>query len=258
MIFDTHAHYLDERFDEDREELINSLVENNVVNVTEVSADRTDFTRVMEIIDKYDMFYGSLGVHPGGVNRLTEEDVRFMITNSAHKKIVAIGEIGLDYHNMENYPTKEEQAEWFVRQMDIAREVKLPIIVHSRDAAKDTIDLMVEHGAKDLGGVIHCYSYSAEMAKSFLDLGYYIGIDGPITFKNGRKNREVVEYVPLDRLVIETDSPYLTPDPFRGQRNNSTYLKYVVEKIAEIKNVSSEEVERVTYENALKLYRIQK
>ena len=258
MIFDTHAHYLDERFDEDRDELINSLVENNVVNVTEVSADRTDFTRVMEIIDKYDMFYGSLGVHPGGVNRLTEEDVQFMITNSAHKKIVAIGEIGLDYHNMENYPTKEEQAEWFVRQMDIAREVKLPIIVHSRDAAKDTIDLMVEHGAKDLGGVIHCYSYSAEMAKSFLDLGYYIGIDGPITFKNGRKNREVVEYVPLDRLVIETDSPYLTPDPFRGQRNNSTYLKYVVEKIAEIKNVSSEEVERVTYENALKLYRIQK
>ena len=258
MIFDTHAHYLDERFDEDRDELINSLVENNVVNVTEVSADRTDFTRVMEIIDKYDMFYGSLGVHPGGVNRLTEEDVQFMITNSAHKKIVAIGEIGLDYHNMENYPTKEEQAEWFVRQMDIAREVKLPIIVHSRDAARDTIDLMVEHGAKDLGGVIHCYSYSAEMAKSFLDLGYYIGIDGPITFKNGRKNREVVEYVPLDRLVIETDSPYLTPDPFRGQRNNSTYLKYVVEKIAEIKNVSSEEVERVTYENALKLYRIQK
>ena len=258
MIFDTHAHYLDERFDEDRDELINSLVENNVVNVTEVSADRTDFTRVMEIIDKYDMFYGSLGVHPGGVNRLTEEDVQYMITNSAHKKIVAIGEIGLDYHNMENYPTKEEQAEWFVRQMDIAREVKLPIIVHSRDAAKDTIDLMVEHGAKDLGGVIHCYSYSAEMAKSFLDLGYYIGIDGPITFKNGRKNREVVEYVPLDRLVIETDSPYLTPDPFRGQRNNSTYLKYVVEKIAEIKNVSSEEVERVTYENALKLYRIQK
>ena len=258
MIFDTHAHYLDERFDEDRDELINSLVENNVVNVTEVSADRTDFTRVMEIIDKYDMFYGSLGVHPGGVNRLTEEDVQFMITNSAHKKIVAIGEIGLDYHNMENYPTKEEQDEWFVRQMDIAREVKLPIIVHSRDAAKDTIDLMVEHGAKDLGGVIHCYSYSAEMAKSFLDLGYYIGIDGPITFKNGRKNREVVEYVPLDRLVIETDSPYLTPDPFRGQRNNSTYLKYVVEKIAEIKNVSSEEVERVTYENALKLYRIQK
>lgn len=258
MIFDTHAHYLDERFDEDREELINSLKENNVVNVTEVSADRTDFTRVMEIIDKYNMFYGSLGVHPGGVNRLTEDDVKFMRDNSIHKKIVAIGEIGLDYHNMENYPTKEEQAEWFVRQMDIAREVKLPIIVHSRDAAKDTIDLMVEHGAKDLGGVIHCYSYSAEMAKSFLDLGYYIGIDGPITFKNGRKNREVVEYVPLDRLVIETDSPYLTPDPFRGQRNNSTYLKYVVEKIAEIKNVSSEEVERVTYENALKLYRIQK
>lgn len=258
MIFDTHAHYLDERFDEDREELINSLKENNVVNVTEVSADRTDFTKVMEIIEKYDMFYGSLGVHPGGVNRLTEDDVKFMRDKSAHKKIVAIGEIGLDYHNMENYPTKEEQAEWFVRQMDIAREVKLPIIVHSRDAAKDTIDLMVEHGAKDLGGVIHCYSYSAEMAKSFLDLGYYIGIDGPITFKNGRKNREVVEYVPLDRLVIETDSPYLTPDPFRGQRNNSTYLKYVVEKIAEIKNVSSEEVERVTYENALKLYRIQK
>ena len=147
MIFDTHAHYLDERFDEDREELINSLKENNVVNVTEVSADRTDFTRVMEIIEKYDMFYGSLGVHPGGVNRLTEDDVKFMRDNSSHKKIVAIGEIGLDYHNMENYPTKEEQAEWFVRQMDIAREVKLPIIVHSRDAAKDTIDLMVEQGA---------------------------------------------------------------------------------------------------------------
>ena len=146
----------------------------------------------------------------------------------------------------------------FKRIFEIARELNMPVIIHSRDAAKDTIDLMVEHGAKDLGGVIHCYSYSAEMAKSFLDLGYYIGIDGPITFKNGRKNREVVEYVPLERLVIETDSPYLTPDPFRGQRNNSTYLKYVVEKIAEIKNVSSEEVERVTYENALKLYRIQK
>lgn len=258
MIFDTHAHYLDERFDEDRDVLVNSLKENNVINVTEVAADRSDFKRVMEIIDKYDMFYGSLGVHPGGVNRLTEEDMDFMRKNAAHEKIVAIGEIGLDYHNMEDYPTKEEQAEWFIRQMDIAREVNLPIIIHSRDAAKDTYDLMVEHKAQDIGGVIHCYSYSAEMAKSFLDLGFYIGVDGPVTFKNGRKNREVVDMVPLDRLVIETDSPYLTPDPFRGQRNNSIYLKYVVEKIAEIKNVSSEEVERVTYENALKMYRIKK
>jgi len=180
----------------------------------------------------------------------------FIKNNASHKKIVAIGEIGLDYHNMENYPSKEIQAKWFVRQMRLAKELKLPIIVHSRDAAKDTYDLMVEHNAKEIGGVIHCYSYSAEMAKNFLNLGYYIGIDGPVTFKNGRKNREVVEAVPLDRLVIETDSPYLTPDPFRGQRNNSTYLKYVVEKIAEIKNVSSEEVERITYENALKLYRI--
>lgn len=256
MIFDTHAHYLDEQFDEDRTELISSFKDNNVYKVTEVSADRSDFEKIINLIDSNDMFYGSLGVHPGGVGILTEEDMDFIKNNASHKKIVAIGEIGLDYHNMENYPSKEIQAKWFVRQMRLAKELKLPIIVHSRDAAKDTYDLMVEHNAKEIGGVIHCYSYSAEMAKNFLDLGYYIGIDGPVTFKNGRKNREVVEAVPLDRLVIETDSPYLTPDPFRGQRNNSTYLKYVVEKIAEIKNVSSEEVERITYENALKLYRI--
>lgn len=263
MIFDTHAHYLDRRFDEDREELIASLKENGVAHVTEVSADAGDFDRIIEHIEKYPQFYGTLGVHPSEVAELTESDMNKIKALSIHERIVAIGEIGLDYH-FDDDPEPEVQKKWFIRQLEIARELNLPIIVHSRDAAKDTYDILLEyHRGKDkeplsgfAGGVIHCFSYSPEMAMEFIKLGYYIGLDGPVTFKNAKASKAVAAIVPEDKLVVETDSPYMAPDPLRGTRNSSENLKYIIAKIAEIRDKSYEEMEEILYNNAKALYNL--
>ena len=263
MIFDTHAHYLDHRFDEDRDELISSFLSCNVGKVVEVSAGAEDIDIIGGFIDKYPNFYGTLGVHPSEVDKLSERDMEKIKKFSSHERIVAIGEIGLDYH-FEDDPEPEIQRKWFIRQLEIARELNMPVIIHSRDAAKETYDILLEHhrgkGKEPLdgfaGGVIHCFSYSPEMAMEFIKLGYYIGLDGPVTFKNAKAAKTVAKIVPEDRLVVETDCPYMAPEPLRGSRNYSGNLKYIIEQIAQIREKSYEEMEDILYNNAKSLYNL--
>lgn len=252
MIIDTHAHYDDSAFDDDREELLGSMQDAGIGRIVNIGSSMDACKRTLELMDKYDFLYGALGVHPGDSGNMTEADIEWIKQQSAHEKCVAIGEIGLDYYW--DQPDKEIQKKWFVRQLYLAGEVKLPVCIHSRDAARDTVDIMRAEHAEEIGGVVHCYSYSRELAKTFLDMGYYFGIGGVVTFKNGRKLQEVVDYVPMDRIVLETDSPYLTPVPFRGKRNDSTKLPYVAEMIAQIKGIRMEAVKEITCRNAHKLY----
>lgn len=254
MIFDTHAHYDDEAFEEDREELLNSLALHGIEAVTNVGACIKTSQNTMNMVDKYPNVYGAIGVHPNETGELDEEGMIWLKEQSSHPKIVAIGEIGLDYYWDE--PDREIQKKWFIRQLDLAREVSLPIIIHSRDAAKDTLDIMKAEKSQELGGVIHCFSYGKEMAREYLNMGFYLGIGGVLTFKNAKKLKEVVEYMPMEQLVLETDCPYLAPVPNRGKRNSSLNLTYVVKEISEIKGISEEEVIKITNQNARTMYRI--
>ena len=232
MIFDTHAHYDDEAFDGDREELLSGLAAGGIGTVVNVGADMASTKTTIALTEKYPFIY--------------------VLAQSG--KIVAIGEIGLDYYWEE--PDHETQKKWFHRQLNLARELKLPVIIHSRDAAKDTLDIMKEEHSGEIGGVIHCFSYGKEMAAEYLKMGFYLGIGGVLTFKNAKKLLEVAEMAPLDRLVLETDCPYLAPVPNRGKRNSSLNLPYVAEKLAEIKKCTPEEIVRATEENARRLYRL--
>jgi len=252
MIIDTHAHYDDKAFDEDRDTLLAGMAEAGISRIVNIGSSLDACRRTLELMDKYNFIYGAIGVHPCDSAELTEESLAWIREVSSHEKCVAIGEIGLDYYWDE--PDRDIQKKWFIRQMDIAREVKLPIVIHSRDAAKETIDIMTAQRAQEIGGVVHCYSYSKELAKTFLDMGFYFGIGGVVTFSNGKKLKEALEYIPMDRIVTETDSPYLAPVPFRGKRNDSTKLPYVIEQIATIKGMSQEDVMQICKENAYKLY----
>ena len=256
MIFDTHAHYDDEAFDTDREELLNSLAGSGVEAVVNVGASIQSTKNTLKLIKKYPFVYGSAGVHPSETGELNEDLLGWLRHVAAEEKIVAIGEIGLDYYWDE--PAREVQKHWFDRQMELARDVKLPVIIHSRDAAQETFDMMKAQKAGEIGGVVHCFSYGVEMAREFLNMGFYLGIGGVLTFKNGRKLREVVEYMPMDRLLLETDCPYLSPEPNRGKRNSSLNLPYVVDAVSEIKGIDREEVIAVTRENAFRMYRLPK
>ncbi len=254
MIFDTHAHYDDEAFDEDREAILNSLVENGIGAVVNIGASIQSTKNTLELIKRYPFVYGAVGVHPNETGELNDHLMDWLKHVAGEEKVVAIGEIGLDYYW--NEPEPEVQKHWFVRQLALAREVNLPVVVHSRDAAKDTLDIIKAERAGELGGVIHCFSYSLEMAREYLNLGFYLGIGGVLTFNNARKLKEVVEYMPLDRIVLETDCPYLSPVPNRGKRNSSLNLPYVVEAVSQIKGVAPEEVIAVTEQNARKMYRL--
>lgn len=251
-MIDTHAHYDDKAFDEDREELLAGLAAHGVRRVINSGSDLEGCRRAIELMERYPFVYGSLGIHPCDTAELTEKDMDWLARQSRLEKCVAIGEIGLDYYWDE--PERPQQRKWFARQLRLAQEVGLPVVIHSREAAQDTIDLMREEHAEKSGGVIHCYSYSRELVRSFLDMGFYIGVGGVVTFKNGRKLKEAVEYLPMDRILLETDSPYLSPVPNRGRRNDSRNLSYVVSHIAQLKGIAEEEVERITTENALRLY----
>ena len=208
----------------------------------------------LELMKKYSFVYGAAGVHPNETAELNEHLMDWLRHVAGKEKVVAIGEIGLDYYW--NQPEPEVQKHWFVRQLDLAREVNLPVIVHSRDAAKDTLDIIKAENARDMGGVIHCFSYSVEMAREYLSMGFYLGIGGVLTFNNAKKLKEVVDYMPMDQLVLETDCPYLSPVPNRGKRNSSLNLPYVVKAVSEIKGISEEEVIAVTRENARRMYRL--
>ncbi len=252
MIFDTHAHYDDEKFDEDRDRLLSSMGENGVGIIVNVGSTIESNDVVCRLTKQYEHIYGAVGVHPNEVGELNEQ-LFAKISNLADcDKIVAIGEIGLDYYYDE--PDPAIQKVWFERQVELAREKKMPIIIHSRDAAKDTLDMMKAMHAEDVGGVIHCFSYGVEMAREFLNMGFYLGIGGVVTFPNAKKLKEVVQYMPMEQLVLETDCPYLSPVPNRGKRNSSLNLVYVAEEIAKLRQMSREDVERITMDNARRMY----
>ena len=254
MIFETHAHYDDKAFYEDREKLLEIMHAHGIGKIINVGASLQGVRDTVALSEKYPFVYGAVGIHPDDVGNLTEEDMKELRSYCDRDKVIAIGEIGLDYYwDKENHET---QKKWFVRQMDLAKETGLPIIVHSRDAAKDTLDIMKAERADHLRGVIHCYSYSKEHAREYMNMGYYLGVGGVVTFKNGKRLKEVVEYAPLDYLLLETDAPYLAPEPYRGKRNCSVYLTYVAQTIAQIKGVSYETVVETTRKNAEKLFKI--
>ena len=252
-IFDSHTHYDDAAFDEDREELLSSLSSNGIQYVVNVGASIESCRKTVEMVEKYDYIYGALGIHPCEIANLTEEDYSWIREETARNdKIVAIGEIGLDYYwEKENAANQKHH---FERQIAMAKELNMPVIIHSREAAKDTYDIMKAMHAEECAGVVHCFSYHREEAAKYLDMGYYIGIGGSSTFKNNAKAGEVIAYTPMDRILLETDCPYLAPVPHRGKRNSSLNLPIVADLISGIKNISREEVIRVTCENAKRMY----
>ena len=256
MIFETHAHYDDEKFDEDRAELLSSMQENGIGRIINVSANLESLENTRKLMEQYPFIYGAFGLHPDEVGDLNEDVMERMRGLCRLEKAVAVGEIGLDYYwDKENH---EKQQYWFRRQIALAREEKLPMIIHSREAAADTLRVMKEEKSEEIGGVIHCFSYSAEMAEEYLKMGFYLGIGGVVTFKNAKKIKEVVQMAPMERILLETDSPYLAPVPYRGKRNSSLYLPYVVREIAELKGISEEEVIETTEKNAVRLFRAEK
>ncbi len=256
MIFETHAHYDDEAFDEDRERLLMSMQENEIGYVVNVGASLSSTQKSIQLAEKYPFVYAAAGVHPSETAELNEENFEWLQEQCRHKKVVAIGEIGLDYYWKE--PAQETQKRWFARQLELAKTIQKPVIIHSRDAAKDTFDMISAHNVGEVGGVVHCFSYSVEMALEYVALGFYIGIGGVVTFKNGRKLKEVVESVPIERILLETDSPYLAPEPNRGTRNSSFNLPVIAQKIAQIKGMTYDEVVSVTEENARQMYHIER
>ena len=256
MIFESHAHYEDARFDEDREALLKSFPQNGIDYVINVGSSLKTTKQSILLAEQYDFIYAAAGVHPEETAELNEENFAWLCEQMKKEKVVAVGEIGLDYHWDE--PERSVQKQWFERQIALARQVSLPMIIHSRDAAKDTLDIMKACKAEEAGGVIHCFSYGVEMAREYLNMGFYIGIGGVVTFKNAEKLKEVAEYVPLDRILLETDCPYMAPEPHRGKRNSSLYLTYVAEKLADIKGMDVEKVYEKTRENGKRMYRIEK
>lgn len=275
MIFDSHAHYDDKQFAEDRVGLLSSMGEHNIGKIVNVGASIESSKHSMMLAEKYDFIYAAIGVHPSDISCLSTRSFAWLKKAAGHEKVVAIGEIGLDYYWDKEEEVQEQQKMWFRRQLALAREVELPVIIHSRDAAADTMEIIKEDAENrkrksgsitdpdgrdqepvPVPGVIHCFSYSKEQAMEYVKMGYYIGVGGVVTFKNAKKLKEVVTEVPPEKIVIETDCPYLAPEPNRGKRNSSLYLPYVIEEIARIKDISPREVEEITFSNAEKLYGI--
>lgn len=252
MIFDTHAHYDDEAFDQDREQLLKELHGKGVAFIVNIGASMDSTRKTLKLAEKYPFLYAAIGVHPSETGELTKEDILWLKEKACQPKVVAIGEIGLDYHWQE--PDKEIQKKWFEEQLYLASEEKLPVVVHSRDAARDTLEILRSWQNSKTGGVIHCFSYGKEIAREYLDMDYYFGIGGVLTFKNARKLIEAVEYIPMERILLETDCPYLAPEPYRGKRNRSDYIDLVAEALSRIKKISKDEVLAQTMENAKKFY----
>ncbi|MBQ2205558.1 MAG: TatD family hydrolase [Lachnospiraceae bacterium] len=269
-IFDTHAHYSDAQYDTDREQVFEKMFSFGVDRVTVIGASFNESLNEKNIALKYTNnknmpeFYYTVGDHPDEIPKFDPESVdgvKYLdtiekIANDSFKKAIAIGEIGLDYHG--DFKTEEDyanQKKWFLAEIELARKLKLPIVIHSRDACKDTFDIVKQY-ASDLKGIVHCFSYEKEIALEYVKLGYYIGIGGTVTFKNARKTKEVVESVPLDSIVTETDAPYLAPTPHRGERNDSTYIDLVIDEICNLKKLEKENASEVLYNNALNVYNL--
>lgn len=254
MLFDTHVHLNAEQYIEDLEEVIDRARSEGVSNMVVVGFDKPTITKAIQLADTYSFIYASVGWHPVDAIDMTEEDLIWLEELATHPKVVALGEMGLDYH-WDKSP-KDIQKEVFRKQIALAKRVKLPIIIHNREATQDIVDILKEEGAEEVGGIMHCFSGSVEIAKECMKMNFYISFGGPVTFKNAKSVKEVAALIPLDKLLIETDCPYLTPHPYRGKRNEPSYVKLVAEEIAELKNLSFDEIASVTTSNAKKLFGI--
>jgi len=260
MYFETHAHFDDRRYDEDRDQIIEEAKKAGVDIIVNCGSSMRSSRASVELAGRYDYIYATVGVHPHDVKSMDEEKFESLKLLASAPKVIAIGEIGLDYFY--EHSERELQKVWFAKQIEFAIEIGLPVIIHNRDAHEDTFDVL-EKGCQDaiavgkvLRGVIHCFSGSAEMASRFVKLGFFIAFGGAITFKNSRKSLEAIEVVPIERILIETDCPYLAPEPFRGKRNTSAYLNFVVDKIEEVKGMGHEDIAKQTYDNAKVLFGI--
>lgn len=254
MLFDTHVHLNAEQFSDDLNEVIERARAEGVQYMVVVGFDRPTITRAMELIEEYDFIYASIGWHPVDAIDMREEDLDWIEELAKHPKVVAIGEMGLDYY-WDKSP-KDVQQEIFRRQIQLAKKLKLPIVIHNREATADIVSILREENAAEVGGIMHCFSGSVEVAKECVEMNFYISLGGPVTFKNAKKPKEVAQEIPLGRLLIETDCPYLAPHPYRGKRNEPSYVKLVAEQIAELKGISYEEVSQATTENAKILFGI--
>lgn len=254
MLFDTHVHLNAEQFEEDLEEVLGRAREVGVERMVVVGFDRPTIEKALQLIETYDELYAAVGWHPVDAVDCTEEDLNWIESLASHPKVVAIGEMGLDYH-WEKSP-KEIQKEIFRKQIQLAKKVKLPIVIHNRDATADVVQILKEENAAEVGGIMHCYGGSVETALECIEMNFYISLGGPVTFKNAKKPKEVAEQIPLDKLLIETDCPYLAPHPNRGKRNEPSYVSLVAEQIAELKGITVAEVAEVTTQNAKKLFDI--
>lgn len=252
MLFDTHVHLNADQFNDDLQEVIARAQAEGVTKMVVVGFDRPTITKAIELCETYEFLYASVGWHPVDAIDMTLDDLEWLRELSSHPKVVALGEMGLDYH-WDKSP-KDVQKDVFRKQIQLAKQVKLPIIIHNREATADIVEILKEEKAQEVGGIMHCFSGSAETALECLEMNFYISLGGPVTFKNAKKPKEVAQAVPLDRLLIETDCPYLAPHPYRGKRNEPAYVKLVAEQIAELKGVSYEEVANATMENAKKLF----
>lgn len=250
-IFDSHAHYTDKAFNEDREIMLGSLKESGVCGIINCGADIESSVSSVDLASKYDYIYAACGIHPEEADKTPENYIDILRDLAKNEKCVAIGEIGLDYYWRQD--TKDLQKELFEKQILLSKELDLPIIVHDREAHGDTMEILKKHRPK---GVLHCFSGSPETATEVLKLGMYIGLGGALTFKNARKAVEVAQMLPLDRLLLETDCPYMAPVPMRGKRNNSGYIPFIAEKVAEIKGIDPQSVLDVTTENTKRLFNI--
>lgn len=249
MIFDTHTHLDNKAFDEDREEVITRAVEQGVTRMVNIGFNRETIPTTMELAEKYPFIYAAVGWHPTDAITMEKGDMEWIAELTKHEKVVAIGEIGLDYY-WDTSP-KDVQQHVFRQQIGLARELKMPIIIHNRDAHEDVVRILKEEKAKEVGGIMHSFSGSWETAKMCMDMGFYISFGGPITFKNAKQPKEVLKQVPMDRLLVETDSPYLTPHPYRGKRNESSYVRLVAEEAAALKEVEFEDFCRITTDNGI-------
>lgn len=254
MLIDSHAHLDDKKFDLDRDMIIENLKNNGIESVINVGADLKSSRSTVELAKKYENIYAVIGVHPHSATQLDDRAIDTLRDLAKEEKVIAIGEIGLDFY-YDNSP-RDVQRSAFKAQIELAKKLKLPLVIHSREADGETFDILKEAQDGDLKVLLHCYSGSAELALRYLELGFYLSLGGPVTFKNARVPKEVAEIVPLDRLVIETDSPYLTPEPYRGKRNEPMFVKYVAKQIAEIKNITIEEVIKATNENTKMFFNI--
>lgn len=255
MLFDTHTHLNDPDLFSQVDSFLFAARSAGVTQMVVPGYDRESSLRAMQLADQFDGIYAAVGFHPHDAKDMTDQDFDDLALWCHHEKVVAVGEIGLDYH-YDNSP-RDVQQDVFKQQIAIAKNANLPIVIHDREAHADVITVLQETGAHQIGGVMHCYSASAEMMPQFLNLGFYISLAGPVTFKNGKRPIQVALEVPADRLLVETDAPYLTPEPFRGKQNQPAYVRYVAQKIADLRQISIEEFEKVTYANAMRAFHLE-